>query len=93
MGDAVHREPCHSAAPYVAKLLSRWQEIYWIRPVVSSIPADLRKLQKPVHDRLPPASAGQPGNDIADIEMIREDWMRRKVQDEVLSPCEKASLK
>ena len=65
-----------------------------LRSVVSPIPSDLRKLKKPVHTRLPPASAGQPGNDVADVEIIREDWMRRKVLEEVLSRCEeRARLK
>ena len=65
----------------------------WMLELVSPIPPDLRKLQKPVHTRLTPASAGVPGNDISDIEMIREEWMRRTVQDELFARSEKAGLK
>ena len=65
----------------------------WILELVSPIPPDLRKLQKPVHTRLTPASAGVPGNDISDIEMIREEWMRRMVQHELFARSEKAGLK
>ena len=60
---------------------------------MTPIAPDLRKLKKPVHTRLTPASAGQPGEDIADIEIIREDWMRGRLQEELLSSCEKAGLK
>ena len=62
-------------------------------PTVNPIPPDLRTLQKPVHTRLSPASAGLPGSDLSDIETIREDWLRRKVQDELFTVGEKAQLK
>ncbi len=60
---------------------------------VSPIPTDLRTLKKPIYDRLAPASAGLPGNDVADIELIREEWLRQKVQDDLFARSAKAELK
>ena len=99
MGDEFDFEPFAWVTPYVAKHVIPPLRMFSSSPfvveyrshrdfLVTPIPTDLRKLKKPVHDRLPPASAGQPGNDIADVEIIREDWMKRKVQDEVLSQSE-----
>lgn len=60
---------------------------------MSSVPPDLRKLKKPVHIRLSPASAGTPGDDISDVEIIREEWLRQKVEDELFLRAEKVGLK
>ena len=60
---------------------------------MSPIPPDLRKIKKPVHTRLSVASAGLPGDDMADVEAIREDWMRRKVEDDLFARSEKAKLR
>lgn len=60
---------------------------------VSPIPPDLRKIRKLTHARLSAASAGLPGNDIADIELVREDWMHTKVEEDVLARCEKVELR
>ncbi|TFK84297.1 DNase I-like protein [Polyporus arcularius HHB13444] len=78
-------EPFGWVAPYMAD--------HALPPLLSSIPPDLRKLKKPVHTRLSTASAGMPGDDISDVEIIREEWMRRKVEDELFARGEKAGLK
>jgi phosphatidylinositol-bisphosphatase len=49
-------------------------------PVVSSTPTDLRVVNKGLHDRLSPASAGFSGNDNADIRLIRDEWVREKAR-------------
>jgi phosphatidylinositol-bisphosphatase len=41
----------------------------------SSLHADLRTSRIPLHDRLSPASAGSPGNNLSDIITIRDDWI------------------
>ncbi|KAI0752588.1 DNase I-like protein [Daedaleopsis nitida] len=78
-------EPFAWVAPYIAD--------YAVSPLLSPIPPDLRKVQKPVHSRLSPASAGVAGNDIADVDTIREQWMRQRVHDELVSRCQKKGLK
>ncbi|KAH7915962.1 DNase I-like protein [Hygrophoropsis aurantiaca] len=45
---------------------------------MASETVDLRVARQPLHSRLSPASAGLPGDDIADIEIIREDWIRKE---------------
>ncbi|KAM5546090.1 hypothetical protein V8D89_000216 [Ganoderma adspersum] len=64
-----------------------------ISPFLSPIPPDLRHAKKPVHARLSPASAGLPGDDLSDIEAIREEWLRKRVRDELFAPAEKTELK
>lgn len=49
-----------------------------IHYVASSSPLDLRIAHQPLHTRLSPASAGFPGDDVADIRLIREDWVHTK---------------
>ncbi len=49
--------------------------------VVSPIPSDLRHQRKPVHTLLSPASAGLPGDDIFDISLIREEWIKNSVHE------------
>ncbi|TBU57913.1 DNase I-like protein [Dichomitus squalens] len=78
-------EPFAWIAPYVAD--------HAVPPLLSSIPPDLRKLQIPVHARLSPASAGVPGSDLSDVEAIREDWLRERMQKEIFAVGEKARLK
>ncbi|KAL6304662.1 DNase I-like protein [Sparassis latifolia] len=63
-------------------------------PLLSPIPPDLRGSYKPVHTILSPASAGFPGDEALDIALIREDWMRNKVREELVEKCnEKASIR
>ncbi|KAI0357724.1 DNase I-like protein [Trametes cingulata] len=78
-------EPFGWVGPYISENA--------LPPLLSAIPPDLRKIKKPVHTRLSPASAGLPGNDVSDIEVVREDWMRRKVEQELFARADKASLK
>ncbi|KAF9653656.1 DNase I-like protein [Thelephora ganbajun] len=44
-------------------------------PAFSTIPPDVRLSRHPLHTRLSPASAGFPGDDLADIQRIREEWI------------------
>ncbi|CAK5268023.1 unnamed protein product, partial [Mycena citricolor] len=48
----------------------------------STIPPDLRTKSQPLPERLSNASAGAPGDDAADISLIREDWMRQRRRDQ-----------
>ncbi|KAJ8488584.1 hypothetical protein ONZ51_g3464 [Trametes cubensis] len=91
-------EPFGWVAPYIAddvlpplceSLVATPYSLYALSP----IPPDLRKIKKPVHTRLSVASAGLPGDDMADVEAIREDWMRRKVEDDLFARSEKAKLR
>ena len=59
--------------------------------VVSTVPPDLRLLQKPVHTLLSSASAGLPGDEALDMSIIREDWMRRRVRSHLLLSAERRS--
>ncbi|EPT03267.1 hypothetical protein FOMPIDRAFT_1028919 [Fomitopsis schrenkii] len=72
-----------------------WLSAYTARPsrptLLSTIPPDLRMLQKPVHTLLSPASAGLPGDEALDIAVIREDWMRRRVRSHLLLSAERRS--
>ncbi|KAH9931574.1 DNase I-like protein [Fomitopsis serialis] len=59
--------------------------------ILSSVPPDLRMLQKPVHTLLSPASAGLPGDEAFDTAVIRDDWIRRRVKDHLLAHAEQRS--
>lgn len=48
---------------------------------VSPNPQDLRLFHQPLHTRLSPASAGLPGDDAADITLIREAWVRSEARE------------
>lgn len=48
---------------------------------VSHTPIDLRVLNKPLHERLSLASAGLPGDDAADMTLIRDQWVRQQARD------------
>ena len=43
---------------------------------------DLRKVQKSSHLKLSPAVAGQPGDEDADLLVILDDWLRRRVEED-----------
>ncbi|TFK32280.1 Endonuclease/exonuclease/phosphatase [Crucibulum laeve] len=49
--------------------------------LLSSTPPDLRLSTLPLLYRLSPASAGQPGDDTADIEVVREGWVRARARE------------
>ncbi|KAI1792704.1 DNase I-like protein [Ganoderma leucocontextum] len=78
-------EPFAWVAPYTVD--------HAISPLLSPIPSDLRHAKKPLHARLSPASAGVPGDDLSDVEVVREEWLRRRVQDELFAQAEKTQLK
>lgn len=44
-------------------------------------PQDLRLANKLLSDRFSQASAGIPGNDIADLQLIQQDWLREKARE------------
>jgi len=74
---------------------SSWLAAYTGHPsrpaILSSVPPDLRMLQKPVHTLLSPASAGLPGDEAFDMAVIREDWIRKRVKDHLLANAEQRS--
>ncbi|KAH9848135.1 DNase I-like protein [Lenzites betulinus] len=78
-------EPFAWIGPYIAGNV--------IPPLLNPFPPDLRRIQKALHAHLSAASAGVPGNDVADIEAIREEWMRRKVEEDVSARHENAVLR
>ncbi|KII91616.1 hypothetical protein PLICRDRAFT_514320 [Plicaturopsis crispa FD-325 SS-3] len=52
-------------------------------PVLSSqAPPDLRVTAQPLHTRLSPAGAGLPGDDVGDIGIVRDEWMRARARAE-----------
>ncbi|KAF5350453.1 hypothetical protein D9756_008648 [Leucocoprinus leucothites] len=61
--------------------------------VVSSIPPDLRTMNKPLTERLPPASAGHPGDDASVIQLLRDEWIRSKARSSVRQGTRDLSLR
>lgn len=53
------------------------------------MPRDIRLSNTPLHTRLSPASAGFPGDDLADIQLIREEWIPQAVR----AICDKQGTK
>lgn len=49
--------------------------------VLSDVPLDLRVVNESLLDRLSSSSAGFPGDDIADLRMVRDDWIRAKARE------------
>ncbi|EMD36828.1 hypothetical protein CERSUDRAFT_83851 [Gelatoporia subvermispora B] len=66
-----------------------WVNLYHARrgPPASSPPPDLRERRKPLLSRLSGAAAGMPGDESVDIELIRDEWIRRRVHDELDAKC------
>ncbi|KAF6751635.1 DNase I-like protein [Ephemerocybe angulata] len=61
----------------------------WLRPYIlkqispallAIIPPDLRQVNKPTMERLSTSSAGQPGDDHADIRTVRDEWVRAQAR-------------
>jgi phosphatidylinositol-bisphosphatase len=44
------------------------------------LPQDIRLLNTPLLERLSPSSAGMVGDDHADAQLIKEDWVRREAR-------------
>jgi phosphatidylinositol-bisphosphatase len=63
------------------------------RNIVSTIPPDLRIINKPLLKRLSPASAGLPGDDAIDIQVIRDEWIRNKARSLVKQGIRGVSLR
>ncbi|KAJ3485089.1 hypothetical protein NLI96_g5200 [Meripilus lineatus] len=61
--------------------------------VLSVFPPDLRHSHRSSNSILSPASAGQPGDDVLDISVIREDWIKNRVHQEIFVPASQATLK
>ncbi|KAK2460857.1 hypothetical protein APHAL10511_007327 [Amanita phalloides] len=61
-------------APYLNELNS-------LSELLSDVPMDLRIVNGPLLDRLSPSSAGFPGDDVADLRLIRDFWIRGKAQE------------
>lgn len=66
--------------------------VYLNTYAVVTEPQDLRSLQRPVTELLSDASAGSPGDDAFDISIIRESWIRSRVE-KVYSEVEQVTLK
>lgn len=53
------------------------------------MPPDVRLSNSPLYTRLSPASAGFPGDDLADIQLMREEWIPRAAR----IICNKANVR
>ncbi|KAF8152980.1 DNase I-like protein [Crassisporium funariophilum] len=62
----------------------------WLKPyfakrttiaALTNMPQDLRQINQPLLDRLSPACAGLTGDDHADVQLIRDDWILTKARD------------
>ncbi|KAF8189146.1 Endonuclease/exonuclease/phosphatase [Mycena galopus ATCC 62051] len=75
--------PPTSAAPPLTTF--SWLAPYTSRraplPALFALPPDLRTAQKPLHTRLSAAFAGEPGDDAADVVLIRDEWIRARVRE------------
>ncbi|KIL66111.1 hypothetical protein M378DRAFT_192118 [Amanita muscaria Koide BX008] len=73
-------------APYVNELAS-------LSDLLSDIPPDLRIVNEPLIDRLSHCNAGLPGDDIADLRLIRDFWIRTKGQELCLKGSYRLSVR
>jgi phosphatidylinositol-bisphosphatase len=48
---------------------------------LASLTQDLRQVNRPLVDRLSPAYAGLSGDDHADIQLLRDEWIRTKLRE------------
>jgi len=58
-----------------------FQKVFTSTAVLSDIPMDLRVVNEPLLDRLSTSSAGFPGDDVADLRIVRDHWIRTKAQE------------
>ncbi|KAJ3544105.1 hypothetical protein NMY22_g2904 [Coprinellus aureogranulatus] len=79
------REVSDVESNVVINLAQSTTHFSWLRPYIlkqispsllALIPPDLRSTNKPLNERLSTSSAGQAGDDHADIQLIREEWVR-----------------
>lgn len=57
------------------------QKVFMSFIVLSDVPMDLRVANEPLLDRLSTSTAGFPGDDIADLRIVRDHWIRTKAQE------------
>ncbi len=57
------------------------QKVFMSAVVLSDVPMDLRVANEPLLDRLSTSSAGFPGDDVADLRIVRDHWVRTKAQE------------
>jgi len=50
-------------------------------PTVGIFPQDLRVINQPLYKRFSLATAGTAGNEVADLKLIKLDWVRRKARE------------
>nr|GAT60061.1 DNase I-like protein [Mycena chlorophos] len=76
--------PPLAAAPILTTF--SWLAPYTARraplPSLFGIPEDIRIANTPLHERLSPAFAGQPGDDAGDVVKIRDEWIRVRAREE-----------
>ncbi|KAG7449826.1 DNase I-like protein [Guyanagaster necrorhizus] len=72
-----------SSAPQTYSWLAPYTSEHSSLPIFSLSPLDVRLSTRPLHARLSSASAGLPGDDIDDILMIRDDWVRKTARHQV----------
>ncbi|KAF9552113.1 DNase I-like protein [Agrocybe pediades] len=79
------KEACDVEANAVVNLASSTTYFSWVRPYLeksstiaslTTMVQDLRLINKPLIERLSPACAGTTGDDHADLQLIRDDWVR-----------------
>ncbi|KAF8351983.1 DNase I-like protein [Amanita rubescens] len=78
-------------SPEKTKKSQLTSEFQWMSPylnelnslseLLSDIPMDLRVVNEPLLDRLSTSSAGFPGDDVADLRIVRDHWIRTKAQE------------
>ncbi|KAF7795709.1 hypothetical protein EIP86_006874 [Pleurotus ostreatoroseus] len=61
--------------------------------IVSTVPADLRHAHRPTHTLLSNGHAGSPGDDMLDISIIREEWIKSKVKEFYTSSNDVSTLR
>ncbi|KAF8957550.1 Endonuclease/exonuclease/phosphatase [Flammula alnicola] len=73
----------------VVNLASSTTHFSWLKPyfekrmtiaTLTSMPQDLRQVNRPLSERLSPACAGLTGDDHEDAQIIRDDWIRAKAR-------------
>ncbi|KAF8961879.1 DNase I-like protein [Flammula alnicola] len=73
----------------VVNLASSTTYFSWLKPyfekrmtiaTLTSMPQDLRQVNRPLSERLSPACAGLTGDDHEDAQVIRDDWIRAKAR-------------
>ncbi|KJA23929.1 hypothetical protein HYPSUDRAFT_136984 [Hypholoma sublateritium FD-334 SS-4] len=74
----------------VINLASSTTHFSWLKPyfekhstiaTLTSMPEDLRQINRPLLDRLSPSCAGFLGDEHSDAQMIRDDWVRNKARE------------